>query len=44
MRYPLNRSSNKFQDVSSCNVKYNGQSSVTDFLERIEELHLSTGV
>lgn len=34
----------KFQDVSSWNVKYNGQSSVTDFLERIEELRLSRGV
>lgn len=35
---------NKFQDVSTWNLKYNGQTSVTDFLERVEELRLSRAV
>lgn len=33
-----------YLDVSRWNIKFNGQSSVNDFLERIEEIRLSRGV
>lgn len=35
---------NKLQNVSSWGITYNGQTSVTDFLERIEELRVSRNV